>query len=151
MTQLEIDIQILEGTIRTLNDAIAHSGSSVPKGIIQQRDQYIKKLEIKKKQLATQRQETVYEHLARTVGYSQELKDCIEDTVDNLLKANNSKVSDPGLLLGKIQCGKTRAFVGIIGLMFDKNIDIAIVLTKGTKALAQQTKTRMENEFSAFA
>jgi hypothetical protein len=35
--------------------------------------------------------------------------------------------------------------------MFDKGIDIAIVLTKGTKALAQQTKTRMEDEFSAFA
>lgn len=84
--------------------------------------------------------------------YSTALQDCIEKTVDNLLHpAKGFKKQDPGLLLGKIQGGKTRAFVGIIGLMFDQGIDVAIVLTKGTKALAQQTKTRMEDEFSAFA
>ncbi len=84
--------------------------------------------------------------------YSVDLQQCIEETVDNLMTpAIGFSQRDPGLLLGKIQSGKTRAFVGIIGLMFDKGIDIAIVLTKGTKALAQQTKTRMEDEFSAFA
>lgn len=84
--------------------------------------------------------------------FSKDLQDCINDTVEKLMKPKgNFSPKDPGLLLGKIQSGKTRAFVGIIGLMFDKGIDIAIVLTKGTKALAQQTKTRMEDEFSAFA
>ena len=84
--------------------------------------------------------------------YSTDLQQCIEETVDKLMNpVNGFSQRDPGLLLGKIQSGKTRAFVGIIGLMFDKGIDIAIVLTKGTKALAQQTKTRMEDEFSAFA
>lgn len=84
--------------------------------------------------------------------YSTDLQQCIEETVDKLMNpAKGFSQRDPGLLLGKIQSGKTRAFVGIIGLMFDKGIDIAIVLTKGTKALAQQTKTRMEDEFSAFA
>ena len=84
--------------------------------------------------------------------YSANLQQCIEETVDKLMNpAKGFSQRDPGLLLGKIQSGKTRAFVGIIGLMFDKGIDIAIVLTKGTKALAQQTKTRMEDEFSAFA
>ena len=84
--------------------------------------------------------------------FSTDLQDCIEDTVQKLMNpTSNFSPKDPGLLLGKIQSGKTRAFVGILGLMFDKDIDIAIVLTKGTKALAQQTKTRMEDEFSAFA
>ena len=84
--------------------------------------------------------------------YSANLQQCIEETVDKLMNPTKGfSQRDPGLLLGKIQSGKTRAFVGIIGLMFDKGIDIAIVLTKGTKALAQQTKTRMEDEFSAFA
>ena len=84
--------------------------------------------------------------------FSADLQICIEETVDKLMNPTGNFTSkDPGLLLGKIQSGKTRAFVGIIGLMFDKDIDIAIVLTKGTKALAQQTKTRMEDEFSAFA
>lgn len=84
--------------------------------------------------------------------YSTDLQQCIEETVDKLMNpAKGFSQRDPGLLLGKIQSGKTRAFVGIIGLMFDKGIDVAIVFTKGTKALAQQTKTRMEDEFSAFA
>lgn len=84
--------------------------------------------------------------------YSPDLQQCIEETVDKLMNPPKGvSHRDPGLLLGKIQSGKTRAFVGIIGLMFDNGIDIAIVLTKGTKALAQQTKTRMEDEFSAFA
>ena len=84
--------------------------------------------------------------------YSADLQKCIEKTVDSLLNpAPGFSKKDPGLLLGKIQSGKTRAFIGIIGLLFDKGIDIAVVLTKGTKALAQQTLTRMEDEFSAFA
>lgn len=100
----------------------------------------------------------IYSHLkSKTDGhgnpwYSTDLQNCIETTVDKLMNpATGFNRQDPGLLLGKIQSGKTRAFVGIIGLMFDKGVDIAIVLTKGTKALAQQTKTRMEEEFSAFA
>ena len=42
----------------------------------------------------------------------------------------------PGLLLGKIQSGKTRAFVGVMALGFDKGIDICVILTKGTKPFA---------------
>lgn len=100
----------------------------------------------------------IYSHLKSKTDrhgnpwYSTDLQNCIETTVDKLMNpAAGFNRQDPGLLLGKIQSGKTRAFVGIIGLMFDKGVDIAIVLTKGTKALAQQTKTRMEDEFSAFA
>ncbi|MBQ5816151.1 MAG: hypothetical protein IIW33_01690, partial [Oscillospiraceae bacterium] len=51
--------------------------------------------------------------------------------------------SDPGLLLGKIQCGKTDTFENIIGLAFDRGIDIAVVFTKGTNALVDQTIKRM--------
>lgn len=101
----------------------------------------------------------IYNHLVSKTDprngspwYSDDLQNCIKETVDNLLTPKEGyKHHDPGLLLGKIQSGKTRAFVGIIGLMFDKGVDIAIVLTKGTKALAQQTKTRMDDEFAAFA
>ena len=100
----------------------------------------------------------IYSHLKTKMDtngnlwFSADLQKCIEDTVQKLMNPTGSfSPKDPGLLLGKIQSGKTRAFVGIIGLMFDKDIDIAIVLTKGTKALAQQTKTRMEDEFSAFS
>lgn len=56
----------------------------------------------------------------------------------------------PGMLLGKIQSGKTRAFLGVIARSFDKGFDIAIVLTKGTKTLASQTVKRIGRDFKPF-
>lgn len=150
MTQLEIDIQVLEGTIKALNDTIAQLRNNAPSVIIQQRDNYVQELEAKKLQLNAQNNETVYEHLSRIVGYSKDLKDCIEETVEKLLVTNISNASDPGLLLGKIQCGKTRAFVGVMGLAFDKGIDVCVVLTKSDDGLVEQTTARMEYEFRDY-
>ena len=111
MTQIELDIQVLEGTINSLNEVISNLDATAAAVIIQQRDAMMQQLNAKKQQLQQQEQETIYEHLSRIVGYSDELKDCIEKTVDQLLVTDISNASDPGLLLGKIQCGKTRAFV----------------------------------------
>jgi hypothetical protein len=90
-----------------------------------------------------------YSGLKQENSYSDDLKSCIEETVQKLLD-NDTTVNKPGMLLGKIQSGKTKAFIGIIGLAFDNDYDITIVLTKGTKALAQQTFQRLEQEFSEF-
>lgn len=54
------------------------------------------------------------------------------------------------MLLGKIQSGKTRAFLGVIARAFDRGYDVAIVLTKGTKTLAGQTVKRIGRDFRAF-
>jgi len=54
------------------------------------------------------------------------------------------------MLLGKIQSGKTRAFLGIMAMAFDEGFDVAIVLTKGTKTLAQQTVQRISDDFREF-
>lgn len=75
--------------------------------------------------------------------------DCVESTVALLLE-EGPHAEEPGLLLGKIQCGKTDTFEDIIGLAFDKGIDIAVVLTKGTKALVNQTKKRMLWDYRFF-
>lgn len=74
---------------------------------------------------------------------------CVEDTVDKLL-VEGEHAEEPGLLLGKIQCGKTDTFEDIIGLAFDRGIDIAIVITKGTKALVNQTIMRMKHDYRFF-
>lgn len=74
---------------------------------------------------------------------------CIKDTVSQLLE-DGEHAEEPGLLLGKIQCGKTDTFEDIIGLAFDKGIDITIVFTKGTKPLAQQTIMRMKKDYRFF-
>lgn len=77
---------------------------------------------------------------------SVQLKKCEEDVVENLLN-NPTDLNRPGMLLGKIQSGKTRAFIGIIALAFDNAYDMAVILTKGTKALAEQTMKRLRGDF----
>src|SRR5258708_3394347 len=90
-----------------------------------------------------------YEIMAVERQDSPDLQKCIANTVDQLLKLDTS-VGRPGILLGKIQSGKTRAFLGVIADAFDKGYDIAIVLTKGTISLAEQTIRRIEKDFGTF-
>lgn len=90
-----------------------------------------------------------YEKLCKKNSYEVATQACIKSTVENLLNMNTTQ-RNPGMLLGKIQSGKTRTFLGIMGLAFDNGYDISIVLTKGTKALAYQTYARIKEEFSIF-
>ncbi|WP_088549174.1 Z1 domain-containing protein [Paenibacillus aquistagni] len=90
-----------------------------------------------------------YSGLSRKNQYDEQTKKCIERTVINLLDKDTS-LNRPGMLLGKIQSGKTRTFIGITALSFDNGYDVAIVLTKGTRALAQQTYERLKSEFKEF-
>ncbi len=80
---------------------------------------------------------------------SLEYDTCVRGTVDDLLALETTS-HHPGMLLGKIQSGKTRAFLGIIALAFDRGFDIAVVLTKGTKTLGNQTVRRISNDFKTF-
>lgn len=90
-----------------------------------------------------------YEQIAATREDSGELRSCIEKTIAELEQLETS-TKKPGILLGKIQSGKTRAFLGVIGLAFDKGYEIAVVLTKGTKSLAKQTIKRIREDFRSF-
>jgi hypothetical protein len=74
---------------------------------------------------------------------------CIRRTVERLLSTETT-VDHPGMLLGKIQSGKTKTFLGVVALAFDNAVDVAVILTKGTRALSSQTVTRVRNDFAAF-
>ena len=74
---------------------------------------------------------------------------CIRETVSALLDTTTT-ADHPGMLLGKIQSGKTKTFLAVTALAFDNGFDIAVVLTKGTKALSEQTVTRVRKEFAEF-
>jgi len=91
----------------------------------------------------------MYEKLAEVRNDTKVLHECIEDTVLYLLDQNTS-AQRPGMLLGKIQSGKTNAFLGVIALAFDTGFDIAIILTKGTVSLARQTLKRVQKDFKSF-
>jgi hypothetical protein len=74
---------------------------------------------------------------------------CAEETVEELLeKATTS--DNPGMLLGKVQSGKTRTFISILALAFDNGFDVAIVLSKNSRALLEQTAKRLNSEFEIF-
>lgn len=96
-------------------------------------------------------EEPIYDTLVDKAKFKPDLnkKKCIFDTVDYLMSEEKG-AEQPGLLLGRIQCGKTDTFVKIMALAFDRGIDIAIVLTKGTNALADQTVSRMRDDFKPF-
>ncbi len=73
---------------------------------------------------------------------------CIRRTLSNL--ESNAKSGAPGLLLGKIQSGKTKSFIGLIALAFDNGFDVIVVLTKNSEALATQTARRLKTQFESF-
>ncbi|WP_170978664.1 Z1 domain-containing protein [Afipia massiliensis] len=80
---------------------------------------------------------------------TDDLANCVTNVIQKL-KGNATSGDQPGMLLGKIQSGKTRAFVGAIAQAFDHDIDIALVLTKGTKTLSAQTVSRLSSDFAEF-
>ena len=82
-------------------------------------------------------------------SHSKELQKTVTSTVDRLLESKTS-TEKPGVLLGRIQSGKTTAFIGIIADAFDKGIDVAVVLTKNSELLGTQTTRRIRKEFREF-
>ena len=68
---------------------------------------------------------------------------CIQSATQKLINAGQH----PVMLLGKVQSGKTKTFLGILAYAFDNGYDIAVILTKGTRALAQQTLRRLQKTF----
>ena len=90
-----------------------------------------------------------YPRLRSSRGDDEQLASCVERVV-NQLEDTATASDSPGMLLGKIQSGKTRGFVGAIARAFDRGFDIALVLTKGTKTLSAQTVARLQYDFSEF-
>jgi hypothetical protein len=86
---------------------------------------------------------------AANPSFSPDTFSCAEDTTAELLE--QATTSDhPGMLLGKVQSGKTRTFISILALAFDSGFDIAIVLSKNSTALIEQTAKRLNSEFKMF-
>ena len=90
-----------------------------------------------------------YARLRESRKDDEALAACVERVV-NQLEETSTTSDRPGMLLGKIQSGKTRAFVGIIARAFDHGFDISVVLTKGTKTLSAQTVARLAGDFKEF-
>jgi len=93
--------------------------------------------------------ELFYDQLASKRGDPPELRAKVEEVVEHL-QSQATSTKRPGILLGRVQSGKTRAFLGVIARAFDRGYDIAVILTKGTKSLAEQTLSRVKEDFRDF-
>lgn len=87
-----------------------------------------------------------YRYITEKRNDSAELKVVMEG-VSNSLYASHTDDIRPGILLGLIQSGKTRAFVGSIAKCFDLGYDVAVIFTKNSVALVEQTIKRLKSEF----
>jgi hypothetical protein len=90
-----------------------------------------------------------YDKLAALRGDPPDMMATVEEAVAKLTSESTS-VASPGVLLGRIQSGKTRVFLGIIARCFDRGYEVAVILTKGTRTLARQTLSRVKEDFRTF-
>jgi hypothetical protein len=86
---------------------------------------------------------------AKNPNFAVDTYRCAEETVTALITTATTS-DNPGMLLGKVQSGKTRTFISILALAFDNGYDIAIVLSKNSRALLEQTLKRLSSEFGMF-
>jgi hypothetical protein len=93
--------------------------------------------------------ELFYDQLASKRGDPPELRATVEETLRKLQQEATS-TRRPGILLGRVQSGKTRAYLGITARAFDRGYNVAVILTKGTKSLTAQTLGRIKEDFSEF-
>lgn len=97
----------------------------------------------------TNESEFFYDQLAGKRGDQPEMRSKVDEVVEKLQSQATSH-KRPGILLGRVQSGKTRAYLGVIARAFDRGYNIAVILTKGTKSLAEQTLSRVKDDFLEF-
>ncbi|MEN0644634.1 Z1 domain-containing protein [Alkalicoccobacillus gibsonii] len=88
-----------------------------------------------------------FKRLKEKNKYNKDELKTMQNTVRNLLACSTSS-NKPGMLLGNIQSGKTRSFIGAMGLAYDNGYDMVIIFTKNSSALVKQTFERLEQEYS---
>lgn len=85
--------------------------------------------------------------LKNNIKFGEAEINAMNETVSQLL-THATNENKPGMLLGKIQSGKTRSFMGSMALGFDNGYEVVVILTKNSNALVKQTYERIEKEFA---
>jgi GTPase SAR1 family protein len=83
-------------------------------------------------------------------------QDAVNSFVNNAIRilsycpnpSNNEIERSTGLIIGKVQSGKTSNFLSLIALAFDNNYDLVIVFGGVKKNLVKQNRERIEEYFS---
>lgn len=78
----------------------------------------------------------IFDNAAKTLSYCSNPKD-------------NSKNQKTGILIGKVQSGKTSNFISLAALAFDNGYDIVIILGGTKKPLVKQNSDRIKEYFES--
>lgn len=89
-----------------------------------------------------------FERVKQLNHYSEEEIEVMQRTKEQL-KAHSTDTFRPGMLLGRIQSGKTRSYIGMMALALDDVFDCIVILTKNSNALVRQTYVRVASEFKS--
>jgi hypothetical protein len=133
-------------TLEELNDYVdflTMKGKPIPEWVIDEETRL-------KRESTINSEEYIFSTMAAHNKFMTPEKEKVVREMTDQLLIDGEKATQPCLLLGKVQCGKTDTFESIIGLCFDKGIDIAIVMTKGTNMLTNQTIKRLKYDFRYF-
>lgn len=81
----------------------------------------------------------------RTENSVKACLDRLDDVIDNRAVAT---ARGNGLIVGRVQSGKTRNYIGLMLKAVDDGWNVVIVLTSAIKSLAHQTRKRIVSEFA---
>ncbi len=84
---------------------------------------------------------------------SQEAVDSVFNNAARILQhcpnpTSPNENSSTGIVIGKVQSGKTSNFISVLSLAFDNNYNVAIVLGGNTLELLKQNATRINSAFN---
>ena len=82
--------------------------------------------------------ETVFSNAARILSH------CPNPSI-------NEEIAETGIVIGKVQSGKTSNFISVLALAFDNGYNIAIVLGGNTLELLKQNASRIKDAFQVSA
>ncbi len=153
MNELELQLRDAEGHNRSLAQAIgaipAASVTAELRALKAAAEAEVERLRtlIRESNACNSFYNTMLSHSKYAV--TDEFKTCVETAVDALMD-EGERASEPVLLLGKVQSGKTNAFEYIVANCLDRGMEIIIVLTKNSTALAEQTLSRLQGDFQCI-
>lgn len=96
----------------------------------------------------------------RNVERQMLIDDMSQDAVDSVFNnaarilqhcpnpTNTNQINKTGVVIGKVQSGKTSNFISVLALAFDNKYDVAIVLGGNTLELLKQNATRIQSAFN---
>ena len=93
-----------------------------------------------------------YQARLRTAGWTDPMVQILDNTTTRVVRQleapGNTKIDTRGLVVGRVQSGKTANFTGVIAKAADCNYRFFVILSGTTRMLRLQTEKRIERDLT---